>query len=90
MKDKLHPDAEAALRKLILNLWDFEKTMDNVEWDSVDDFNYPLWDEKNNCENTAKPTNNQMVGAMYFDLVAITDEALEILGVESIEEVARL
>ena len=86
MNDKLHPDAEAALRKLIIHLLEFEKTMDNVEWDSPDDFCYPLWDEKNDCENTAKPTLNQKVGFAYCDIVSLTDEAREILG----EEAAKL
>ena len=89
MNDKLHPDAEAALRKLVIHLWDFEKTMDNVEWDSADDFSYPLWDEKEDCENTAEPTRNQRVGFVYSDIVSLTDELLKVLGVESIEEAAR-
>ena len=88
--DKLHPDAEAALRKLVVNLWEFENVADNIEWDSDDDFSYPLWDEKNDCENTAKPTLNQKVGDLYHDVVSLNNECLRVLGVESIEEAARL
>ena len=89
-EDKLNPDAEKALRKLVFNLWEFENTADNLKWDSDDDFSYPLWDEKSDCENTAKPTPNQKVGDLYDAVVSLTDEVLKVLGVESIEEAARL
>ena len=88
--DKLNPDAEKALRKLVLDLWEFEKSADSFEWSSPDDFSYPLWDENKDCENTAKPTPNQKVGFVYSDIVSLTDEVIKILNVESIEEVARL
>jgi hypothetical protein len=89
-KDKLNPDAEAALRKLVFHLWEFENTADNLQWGSPDDFSYPLWDEEKDCENTAKPTPNQKVGGLYSEIVSLTDEVLKVLGVESIEEAARL
>ena len=46
MNDKLHPDAEAALRKLILHLWEFEIETEDTEepnqkfnsiWQTADD-----------------------------------------------------
>lgn len=88
--DKLNPAAESALRKLVFHLWEFEKTADNIEWDSYEDFSYPLWDHEKDCENTAKPTPNQKVGFLYSEIVSLTDEVLKVLGVESIEEAARL
>jgi hypothetical protein len=46
MKDKLHPDAEAALRKLILEIWGFQIETEDTEesnqkfnsiWQTADD-----------------------------------------------------
>lgn len=46
MKDKLHPDAEAALRKLILEIWSFQIETEDTEesnqkfnsiWQTADD-----------------------------------------------------
>lgn len=41
MKDKLHPDSEAALRKLILELWGFEIETEDTE-ESNEKFN-SIW-----------------------------------------------
>ena len=85
MKDKLHPDAEAALRKLLLEIWSFQtffEEMSEEEYDSK--YHYPSWDEKNNCVNEAEPTIHQRLSEMYID--GLLNEGLSILGFDSVED----
>lgn len=83
--NKLHPAAETALQKFVLNLWDFEKDVHFLQDLYPNKFSYPVWDSKNDCEYTADPTPNQEFGDIYAEVVPMTDQILTLLGFDSVE-----
>jgi len=75
--DKLNPDAEAALRKLLLEIWSFqtrieEANLPDSDWES------PLDD--------CKPTKNQELCDFHVALDGEAYRALKLLGFDSYEE----
>ena len=78
MKDKLHPDAEKALRKLLLEVWLFQEhntNLNDADWDT------PLDD--------SEPTKNQKFCSLFVDLDEVAYRGLKLLGFESWEELEK-
>lgn len=71
--DKLNPDAEAALRKLLLEIWSFYGRVEDSSMTTQD------FDEPSN-ELTKKFCN------IYTDLDEISYRGLQLLGFDSYEE----
>ena len=83
--NKLNPDAEKALRKLILEIWGFQTLFEEMSQEEYEDkYHYPSWDEENDCINEAEPTTHQRLGQMYVD--GLLSEGLSILGFDCIED----
>lgn len=78
IENKLHPDAEKALRKLLLEIWSFQENdagLTDADWES------PLDD----CE----PTKNQKFGSIFVDLDEVAYRGLQLLGFDSYEELEK-
>lgn len=75
--DKLHPDAEAALRKLLLEAWSFQTKIEEADIPESD-WDMPLDD--------SEPTKNQKLCDFFVALDGEAYRALKILGFESYEE----
>jgi len=84
-EDKLHPAADAVIRKFVLNLWAFERDVYDLQQEYPNKFSYPIWDTENNCEYTAERTPNQEVGDIYSEVIPLTDQLLTLLGFDNIE-----
>jgi len=78
-EDKLHPAADAVIRKFVLNLWAFERDVYDLQQEYPDKFSYPV------CEYAAAPTPNQKVGDVYSEVIPLTDQLLTLLGFDNIE-----
>lgn len=73
--NKLHPDAEAALRKLLLEVWSFQEhnaNLNDADWDA------PL--------DGSEPTKNQKFCSLFVDLDEVAYRGLQLLGFDSYEE----
>jgi hypothetical protein len=75
--DKLHPDAESALRKLLLEIWSFQTKIEEADipdsdWDSVLD--------------DSEPTKNQQICNFFVDLDSIRCDGLKVLGFDCWED----
>ena len=73
--NKLDPDAEAALRKLLLHVWSFQEhdmNLNDADWDA------PL--------DNSEPTKNQEFCSMFADLDEVAYRGLKLLGFENYEE----
>jgi hypothetical protein len=78
--DKLNPDAEAALRKLLLEIWSFQTKIEEVDLPDSD------WDEPlDDCE----PTKNQELCDFHVTLDGEAYKALKILGFDSYEDLEK-
>lgn len=76
-EDKLHPDAEAALRKLLLEIWSFQTKIEEAGIPESD-WDMPLDD--------SEPTKNQELCDFHVALDGEAYRALKILGFDSYEE----
>ena len=73
--NKLNPDAEAALRKLLLEIWSFQEhntNLNDADWDA------PL--------DNSDPTKNQKFCSLFADLDDVAYRGLQLLGFDSYEE----
>ena len=75
--DKLNPDAEAALRKLLLEVWSFQTKIEEADLPDSD-WEDPLDD--------SEPTKNQELCDFFNALDGEAYRALKILGFESYED----
>jgi len=75
--NKLHPDAEKALRKLLLEIWSFQTKIEEVNIPESD-WDMPLDD--------SEPTKNQELCDFHVALDGEAYRALKILGFDSYEE----
>ena len=76
-ENKLNPDAEAALRKLLLEIWSFQTKIEEVD--------IPDSDWKDPVDDS-EPTKNQELYDFFVALDGEAYRALKILGFESYEE----
>lgn len=75
--DKLHPEAEKALRKLLLEIWSFQTKIEETDipdsdWDSVLD--------------DSELTKNQQICNFFVDLDSIRCDGLKVLGFDCWED----
>jgi hypothetical protein len=75
--DKLNPDAEAALRKLLLEIWSFQTKIEEAGIPESD-WDMPL--------DGSEPPKNQELCDFFVALDGEAYRALKILGFESYEE----
>ena len=75
--NKLNPDAEKALRKLLLEVWSFQTKIDEADIPDSD-WDGPLDD--------SEPTKNQELCDFHVALDGEAYRALKILGFESYED----
>ena len=76
-KDKLNPDAESALRKLLLEVWRFQTKVQDADLPDSD------WEDP---VDDSEPTKNQELCNFFTALDGEAYRALKILGFESYEE----
>jgi hypothetical protein len=77
MNDKLNPDAEAALRKLLLEIWSFQSKIEAADIPDSDS-DEPL--------DACEPTKNQELCDFHVALDGEAYRALQLLGFDSYEE----
>lgn len=75
--DKLHPDAEAALRKLLLEIWSFQTKIEEADIPESD-WDMPLDD--------SEPTKNQKLCSLFADFDETAYRGLQLLGFDNYEE----
>jgi len=76
-ENKLNPDAEAALRKLLLEIWSFQTKIEEA------DLPYSDWEDPLPFQ---EPTKNQELCDFHVALDGEAYRALKILGFDSYEE----
>ena len=76
-ENKLNPDAEAALRKLLLEIWSFQTKIEEADLPDSD------WEDPLPFQ---EPTKNQELCDFHVALDGEAYRALKILGFDSYEE----